>query len=216
MERSGFGRLLSRNVIHIHEMILLSLDYETFKNCQGVCRPWNRLLASESFCKKAYSVFCLEMDQELLLHTKEGNVEKVKSMLTKGANPNCERNGLNPLVCGAFIGHTGVVKLLLDHGVDPNTVNVNGSTPLQMSASKGHTDVMKLLIKAGALPDLGDQRGNTPLHFSALSSHKSVVKILLDSGAHPMRANKRGVTPLALAIAQSNGNLAVVKLMIGH
>ena len=93
MEPSGFKKLLSRNVVHIHEMILLSLDYDTFKNSEGVCGPWNELLASESFRKKAYSVFCQEMDLELLFHSKQGEVEKVKRLLMRGANPNSEQGG---------------------------------------------------------------------------------------------------------------------------
>ena len=211
MEPSGFKKLLSRNVIHIHEMILLSLDYATFKNCLGVCKPWNDLLASESFGKKAYSVYHREMDLELLLHTKLGKVERVKSLLQKGANPNSSKQGLTPLICSSFIGHIWVVKLLLDQRADPNKANIHGTTPLQVSASKHHIDVMELLIKAGADPNKADNRGNTPLHYSALSGHKTVVKVLLDGGAHPSKPNSKGVTPLS--IAENEGNQEMVELI---
>ena len=50
---SGFEKLLAKNVTHIHEMILLSVDYKTFKNLSGVCKIWDELLASESFQMKA-------------------------------------------------------------------------------------------------------------------------------------------------------------------
>ena len=48
-------------------------------------------------------------------HTKLGQVDQVKSLLMKGANPNGEQRELTPLICSAFIGHIEVVKLLLDH-----------------------------------------------------------------------------------------------------
>ena len=66
---SGFDNLLAKNVPHIHEKILLSLDYETFKNSRGVCEIWDELLESETFLKKANSVFKRDMEKELIKYS---------------------------------------------------------------------------------------------------------------------------------------------------
>ena len=65
MEPSGFNKLLTKKVPHIHEKILLSLDYESIKNCRGVCKTWDELMASESFLIKAYSVHTHEMLEKI-------------------------------------------------------------------------------------------------------------------------------------------------------
>ena len=100
MEPSGYSKLLSMKVPHIHEMIILSLDYETFKNCGGVCKTWDDLLASESLRKKVYSVYKEEMDLELLTYAKEGQVDNMKRLLSKGANPNINIKRESPLHWG--------------------------------------------------------------------------------------------------------------------
>jgi len=82
-------------------------------------------------------------------------------------------------------GHLEVVKLLLEHGADPNVKNRDGKTPLHNAASEGHLEVVKLLLERGADPNVKDDDGNTPLHNAAWRGHLEVVKLLLEHGADP-------------------------------
>ena len=54
---------------HILENIFLSLDYKSYKTCFEVNNTWYKLLASESFQRKAKSVFCdgILQDNEKLM-----------------------------------------------------------------------------------------------------------------------------------------------------
>ena len=96
-EPSGFNQLLSKNVIHIHEKLLLSLDYETFKKSRGVCKIWDELLAKQSFRKRADLVFHDEMKEEMFQYSKaemfrysrDGEADKLKRLLSRGLDPNC-------------------------------------------------------------------------------------------------------------------------------
>jgi len=58
------------------------------------------------------------------------------------------------------VGHTAIVKLLLDAGEDPNRYNPVGfhshSTPLHQAAAAGHGEVVRLLVERGARLDAKD------------------------------------------------------------
>ena len=66
----------------------------------------------------------------------EGNVEKLKELIAKGANVN-ERfatDNLNtPLLNAVTRGHEKVVALLLDNGADINCRNKQGETALHLA-----------------------------------------------------------------------------------
>ena len=55
--RCAFDIVFTRNVPHIPEKIFLNLDYESYKTCLSVSKAWNKLLMTESYQRKAASVF---------------------------------------------------------------------------------------------------------------------------------------------------------------
>ena len=59
-----FHMLFTKNVPHILEKILFTLDYESFKKCLRVSKNLNSLLNSESFQKKARRAFHKEINLE--------------------------------------------------------------------------------------------------------------------------------------------------------
>jgi ankyrin repeat protein len=134
-------------------------------------------------------------DPELHIAAYEGDVERVKKLLEKGANLNIKNiDGLAPLHMAASEGRPcrccDVVKLLLERGADPNTQNKDGDTPLHWAAHEGHDDVVKLLLVYGADPAVKDEYGRTPLDLARAEGHRKVVSVIeewLRRGGGPSR-----------------------------
>jgi len=87
--------------------------------------------------------------------------------------------GGTPLISAAFTANLGAVKLLLEKGADPNSVDLIGNTALHYAVER--------LIRA--------ERSESDQRLDGIA----VIKLLLQHGAKRETRNKEGKTPLALA-----------------
>ena len=62
----------------------------------------------------------------------------------------------------ALRGDLRAVRLLLDHGLDPNMRGDMGNTPLHYAAQKGHEQVVTTLMQSGASTHLLNDFGRKP------------------------------------------------------
>ena len=72
-----------------------------------------------------------------------------------------DRNGNYPIHIAAQNGFTEHVQLLLDHGVDVDSVNSKGNTPLHMALSYDYIETAELLMEKGANVHLANDSGFT-------------------------------------------------------
>jgi ankyrin repeat protein len=111
-----------------------------------------------------------------------------------------QTSGAPVLIDAANLNHVAILKLLLDHGADPNIrqwgLNVSA---LHAAAVDGEVEVARLLLDHGADPSAVDARGVTPLHLAIQLRQAAMVRLLLERGADPNKASSQGVTPLAVA-----------------
>ncbi|MEE8350105.1 MAG: ankyrin repeat domain-containing protein [Acidobacteriota bacterium] len=135
----------------------------------------------------------------------------VKALLARGANPNAQlratriqggggprvsMTGATPLLLASTAGDVALVRLLLDHGADPQLGSQKGMTPLMgaaglahkmdHSSQKGYDDalvVAKLLVEKGADVNAVGENGWTALHGAAYIGADEVVRFLVESGA---------------------------------
>jgi hypothetical protein len=87
------------------------------------------------------------------------------------------------LAFAAQFGQTGIVRLLLDSGVDPDRYNPRGahshSTPLHEAALAGHEAIVRLLVERGARLDLPDVLWHgTPAGWARHAGHTKVAEYL--------------------------------------
>lgn len=92
-----------------------------------------------------------------------------------------------------------VIRLFLNHKVNPNYQNEYGNTPLIVASDHGHDSIVKILLNKGADPNIENTHGWTPIDFAVgyLSeqgkSKKEILEsklftLLAEAGGHPGRA----------------------------
>src|SRR3954471_9932356 len=98
-----------------------------------------------------------------------GDVASTEAILATGFNPNTRDNmGATALHDAVWTGNVPLVRLLLDHGADPNIPHAEGlSTPLHYAAIKGHAGIAVMLLDHGADIKVADRSGSTALHLAA-------------------------------------------------
>lgn len=157
---NGMGPLLTYHSGIIEYLLSRGADPNRQKNENGTA-----VLAGLAFANKAECVWLL---------------------LEAGADPNCgrEATGETPLHSALTKAHNdrnAVVRLLLDHGADPNRrtipkvptsgfwrdVRTRGETPLHRAAAFGNAETIELLLSAGADKELRDDNGDTPLAWAS-------------------------------------------------
>ena len=78
-----------------------------------------------------------------------------------------------------------VVRLLLEHGADPNVCTNHHTTTLHEASSRGLVEAARLLLIHGAKVDEKDGSGRTPLQVAGLKRRDEMTKVLVEYGAVP-------------------------------
>ena len=163
-----------------------------------------------------------------------GDLETVQFLLDAGAkaddfpkssDPGATDLGAGlrtPLMWAAYQNDVRMVRLLLDHGADPNQSTYFGN-PLSQACWNDGFEAAELLIDRGANVRSRDAVANfTPLHWAAGNEtlRPELVKLLLASGADPNAAGGEPVAALGLVpqtprlIALKRGRTAIVDALV--
>jgi ankyrin repeat protein len=124
--------------------------------------------------------------------------------------------GFTPLHVASAHGHAAAVRVLLEHGADPNALAPSGNTPLQLACFNLRSEAVRELLAAGAATGAPSADDGTPaLHWVVLGSSmwwaprerlEDVVRALLAAGACPDERDAHGCT--ALEVAAMRGDSA--------
>ena len=143
-----------------------------------------------------------------------GDLAMVKVLLEAGADPNYslveEKKSL--ITIASYNGSADIIKLLLKHGGDANTVDIRGYSALHIAAWHGHCETVKVLLEAGAKNDEQTLDKNTPLALAAHGTHLDCMQLLLSFGCDVNNADRDGDTPLFYAA--NNGMTDGVRVLL--
>ena len=137
----------------------------------------------------------------------------VKRLVEKGITRALFTDNTNQIMMAGEIGHSDIIKLLLD--VRPQDINHKdncGATALTYAAFHGHKEIVELLLNKGANIDNKDNNGSTALTKVAFHGHKEIVKLLLDKGPNINEKDNDGST--ALTKAAFHGHKEIVELLL--
>jgi len=155
-------------------------------------------------------LFCFPYD-------KEAPFDLIQRLVDKGADINAKlwlNRNWTVLVNFVIAGNIKVVKLLIEHGANPNIRDIEG-TPLQMAIHhKRNEDMAVFLVESGVkLQEFSF--GNTDLHLAAIWGFVDLVRVLVRQGVDVNATNDYGHTPLYYATSLGHRKAAEILIAAG-
>jgi len=167
--------------------------------------------------------------QPVVAQERTAYLDLASSFLSHGADPNAPINkklwfrsfandetwfdveGATPFLRAALAGDLAAMKLLVEHGANPNIATKSADTPLMAAAGVGwaaywtsnapysRLDTVKFCLDHGADLNAKDMKGYSALHGAAFRGDNEMVKYLVDRGADVHAKTKDGGTVADLA-----------------
>ncbi|XP_041791379.1 protein TANC1-like [Chelmon rostratus] len=122
------------------------------------------------------------------------------------------------VTAAASVGHTQVVKILLDLKDEQLAVQMDahdslwGETVLSAASGRGRIEVCAFLLERGPGLEIPNRRGMVPLLSATKHGHTQVAELLLKHGADIDVSDKLGRT--ALMLAASEGHTSTAELLL--
>lgn len=140
--------------------------------------------------------------EKLIKATQNGNLEKVKSLVSSGVSVNFKggNKNLTPLQTAIKRDNPEIAKIFIKNGADVNAtyegIHHDGITPLHDAVQYGYNDVAKLLVQNGANMNAKNGEGFSPLFFALHENKMKLVKFFAKNGANLNKKGPNGNTPL--------------------
>ncbi len=127
-----------------------------------------------------------------------------------------KRDGRIALLLASVRGHTEVVQILVDAGIDVNGETARGGTALMWAAGsrENPTEIVRVLLDAGADVNARTRDGCTALMDATMRGNTETVRVLIEAGAGVNEKTEDGVT--ALMEAGRLGYIEIVRLLLDN
>lgn len=189
-------------------------------------------------CRRLYSILHHSLYEFNVRHShacalewaaKNGSEATARYTLEAGASPHAAYyEEWLPMALACIHGHEAIVRLLLDHGVDPNwswswlrepsidAYRDDEGCPLILAAGRGHESVVRLLLSHGVPPDVRFERLDgldiSPLSVAARGGYLSLVKLFVSLGCDVQVGAWWGAS--ILVNAADKGHCEVVRFLL--
>ena len=160
--------------------------------------------------------------------------QSLKFLLQKGADIRAT-NRLGEMVLHSLASSNEIegfeesLNVLIDSGVDINTVDFKGRSAIHHALLSKDTDIsgIRTLLKYGANINVKDYRSRNEMHFAVnefnvctytlqdIDTRTEVIKFLASLGVHINEGDEDGVTPLHFATMKDDLDILVMLLDLG-
>lgn len=161
---------------------------------------------------------------DLLAAVRSGNLERVKSLIVKGANVDlAAADGTTPLMLaaeGAAVpDNTPMVEALLNAGAHVDSVDGRGRSALFRASAEDKTGAIGLLMDHQANANLRANDFSTPLIEAVRHARLKAAQLLIERDADVNLGDSNGTTPLMIA-AETSAAMAdpagFIRLLLEH
>ena len=125
-------------------------------------------------------------------------------------------SGRTILQIAAIRGHSNIVKLVLNHGADPDIPDTDGFTPLHAAFHFSYPEIHESLIGAGACLTTVAKNGTTPLFAAAASGNIPITRKLLSEGSDGLAQDLEGATAFLRGVASDDVDIVNIFFESGY
>src|ERR1051325_6581958 len=141
---------------------------------------------------------------ELLRVAESGDVDELLRLLPRVDDINARnRHGTTALMKAAFFGREPMVRVLLEHGANPNLTRNDRFTALALAAFFGHGETVKTLIEYGATTEAVTRAGASARTWAIARTFDEGARCLETHAPKPIRGTPTPVwhppSPVAVA-----------------
>lgn len=167
-----------------HQCEYCNVDERLICRC-GVCEDFDCI-----DCVKLFSLFASIDENAILIfeYLMNSNILNEKNQYDQA-----------PLHCAAELNRTEMIKLLIQHGADVNTMDYSGQIPLHYAAIYNYEEITELLLNNGSDINRRDDDGISPLGYAAFNNNLEACVLLFKYGANINQVDYDGKTPLEWA-----------------
>ena len=195
----------------------LGPDLEAFDRCINTAAFTNQRTVVEYLVKwnADRSLGTDRYSLPLFLAMEEHAIEAMNVLLTNGADPNAELQGMPMLYLAAELGHPDIAETLISHGANVNGTNSNGNSALSQAIYMENHAMAEFLLQRGADPNLQSDYGVTSLEIAVKKANMDLVQLLLTHGCHVDNYGSDEETALLTAIYQQHIDIVTLLLEAG-
>src|SRR5687768_7878684 len=116
--------------------------------------------------------------RELWRIVETGEMGELEAVLPRADINARNEHGMTALMRAAYHGRVQMVRVLLDHGADPNISRNDNFTALSLAAFFGHAEIVDILMRHGANSDVATRFGTSPYIWAKARSFGDVARSL--------------------------------------
>jgi hypothetical protein len=116
--------------------------------------------------------------RELWRIAESGAIDELEDVLPQADINARNEHGMTALMRAAYHGRVQMVRVLLEHGADPNLSRNDNFTALSLAAFFGHGEIVDILMRHGANTNVATRFGTSPHIWAKARSFGDVARSL--------------------------------------